>query len=100
MQGAFFMQRKAQRWNTNTVFLIRTHIFLIDPVTRAITTSSEKLHVMQFDHNSERLTFEMPRYIEGHDMSVCNQVEAHFLNIDGKTKDQISRHRVLEDFWA
>lgn len=74
-----------------------TH-FIIDPVTRAITTTSEKLHVMQFDHNSERLTFEMPRYIEGHDMSVCNQVEAHFLNIDGKTKDQISGHRVLEDF--
>ena len=74
-----------------------TH-FIIDPATRAITTTSEKLHVMQFDHNSERLTFEMPRYIEGHDMSVCNQVEAHFLNIDGKTKDQISGHRVLEDF--
>lgn len=74
-----------------------TH-FIIDPATRAITTSSEKLHVMQFDHNSETLTFEMPRYIEGHDMSLCNRVEAHFLNIDPKTRDQISGHRVLEDF--
>lgn len=74
-----------------------TH-FIIDPATRAITTSSEKLHVMQYDHNSERLTFEMPRFIEGHDMSLCNRVEAHFLNIDTKTKDQITGHRELEDF--
>lgn len=74
-----------------------TH-FIIDPVTRAITTSSEKLSIMQYDHNSERLTFEMPRYIEGHDISVCNKVEAHFLNIDSKTKDQISGLRELDDF--
>lgn len=74
-----------------------TH-FIIDPATRAITTSSEKLHVMQYDHNSETLTFEMPRYVEGHDMSLCNRVEAHFLNIDPKTRDQITGHRVLEDF--
>ena len=74
-----------------------TH-FKIDPVTRAITTSSEKLSVMQFDHNSERLTFEMPRYIEGHDMSICNRVEAHFMNIDSKTKEVISGHRELDDF--
>lgn len=72
--------------------------FKIDTITRAITTDSEKLHVMQFDHNSERLTFEMPRYIEGHDMSVCNKVEAHFMNIDAKTKDVVSGHRELEDF--
>ena len=74
-----------------------TH-FIIDPITRSITTSSDKLAVMQYDHNSERLTFEMPRYIEGHDMSVCNKVEVHFLNIDSKTKEQTSGHRELEDF--
>lgn len=74
-----------------------TH-FSIDPITRAITTMSEKLSVMQFDHNSERLTFEMPRYIEGHDMSVCNRVEAHFMNIDTKTKDVVTGHRELDDF--
>jgi hypothetical protein len=73
-------------------------LFIIDPKTRAITTDSDKLAVMQYDHNSERLTFEMPRYIEGHDMSLCNRVEVHFLNIDTKTKDQLSGHRELEDF--
>lgn len=81
----------------HSVFDKDTH-FIIDPATRVITTTSEKLHVMQFDHNSETLTFEMPRYVEGHDMSLCNRVEAHFLNIDTKTRDQISGHRVLEDF--
>ena len=75
-----------------------TH-FIIDPVTRAITNeNTDKLSIMQYDHNSERLTFEMPRYIEGHDMSLCNKVEVHFLNIDSKTKDQTSGKRDLEDF--
>ena len=73
-------------------------LFIIDPITRAITTTSEKLSVMQYDHCSERLSFSMPRYIEGHDMSVCNKVEVHFLNIDTKTKDQTSGHRELDDF--
>ena len=74
-----------------------TH-FTIDPLTRAIINQSDKNAVMQYDHNSERLTFSMPRHIEGHDMSVCNKVEAHFMNIDSKTKDVISGHRELDDF--
>jgi hypothetical protein len=74
-----------------------TH-FTIDPKTRAIVNQSDKNAVMQFDHCSERLTFSLPRYIEGHDMSVCNKVEVHFLNVDAKTKDQISGHRELDDF--
>ena len=72
--------------------------FKIDPITRAITTDSDKLAVMQYDHNSERLTFTMPRYVESHDMSVCNKVEVHFMNIDAKTKDVVSGHRELDDF--
>lgn len=32
-------------------------------------------------HNSERYTFELPRYIEGHDMLECNSVTVHFINI-------------------
>ena len=94
----FFHAKKGAKMEHKHSVLDKDTHFLIDPVTRAITTTSEKLHVMQYDHNSERLTFEMPRYIEGHDMSVCNKVEVHFLNIDGKTKDQISGHRELEDF--
>lgn len=56
--------------------------FSIDPITRAIKNeSSKKTTVMQYDHNSERFTFEMPREIEGHDMTLCNKVELHYINI-------------------
>lgn len=56
--------------------------FIIDAVTRAIQNTSDKIKLMQNDHDSERLTFEIPRYIDGHDMSVCNKVEVHFNNIE------------------
>lgn len=60
--------------------------FVIDPISRQITNmTSNKNSIMQYDHNSERFTFEVPRYIEGHDMSLCNIVKVHYNNIDGKT---------------
>lgn len=56
--------------------------FRIDPITRAITNqSSTKKNLIQYDHNSERFTFELPRHIEGHDMSLCDKVEVHYINI-------------------
>lgn len=56
--------------------------FIIDPVTRKIMPETpEKNKLVQYDHNSERFTFEIPRYIEGHDMSLCNVVQIHYLNI-------------------
>lgn len=55
--------------------------FLIDGVTRAITQQSGKTRLMQYDHNSERYEFEMPRYIDSHDMSLCNRVQIHFINV-------------------
>lgn len=57
--------------------------FAIDPVTRTITyAGSDKLILIQNDHNSERYTFEIPKMIEGHDMSNCDKVEIHYLNSD------------------
>ena len=55
--------------------------FVIDPITRNITNNSSKLTIMQYDHNSERFTFEIPRVIEGHDMSLSNAVRVNFINI-------------------
>lgn len=58
-----------------------TH-FVIDPVTRAITNpNSQKNKLMQGDHNSEIYTFEIPKLVEGHDMSLCNQVRIHYNDI-------------------
>ena len=57
--------------------------FIVDGISRAIkNASASKTTVMQFDHNSEVFTFEIPRYIEGHDMTACNRVEVHYLNIE------------------
>lgn len=57
--------------------------FVINPVTRSITNPTQKVYLMQNDHNSERVTFEIPRYIDTHDMSLCNKVEVHYINTDG-----------------
>lgn len=65
-----------------------TH-FLIDAATRQIrNTASSKISVMQNDHNSERLTFSIPRFIEGHDMSTSDTIEIHYINVDAASKEQ------------
>ena len=73
-----------------------TH-FKIDPVTRVIENMSGKTVLMQRDHNSEIFTFELPRYVDGHDMSMCNCVEAHFINTDNATKEKSRDYRTLTD---
>lgn len=56
--------------------------FSIDSTTRAITyESKDKLVLVQGDHNSQRYTFEVPRYVDGHDMMLCDSVRIHYINI-------------------
>lgn len=62
--------------------------FVVDPITRALTNESKKITLIQGDHNSERFGFEIPRYIEGHDMTLCDKVEVHYINIDANTKER------------
>ena len=58
-----------------------TH-YIIDPITRQVSNpNSGKTVIMQFDHYSEQFTFEIPRYVDGHDMLLCNSVRVHFINI-------------------
>lgn len=55
--------------------------FLIDPITRYVLNAEEKKTIlMQNDHNSERFSFEIDKIVEGHDMTLCNKVEVHYLN--------------------
>lgn len=56
--------------------------FIIDPISRRITSESGKVSLMRYDHLSERFTFEVPRFIEGHDMSLSEKVEIHYINAD------------------
>ena len=63
---------------------------VINPETRTIKNDSGKTVLMQNDHNSERFTFEIQRYIDGHDMTLCNIVEVHYINIDSSNKANVS----------
>ena len=57
------------------------HYFVVDPLTRSITSEQpQKNVIMQYDHNSERFTFEIPRFIEGRDLSKCNTVRVYYRN--------------------
>lgn len=57
--------------------------FVIDPITRKIeNTTRGKTVIMQYDHNSERFTFALPRYIDGHDMLDCTSIVVNVDNIE------------------
>ena len=74
-----------------------TH-FSINPVTRSLKNEgSSKNILIQFDHRSERMTFEIPRYIEGHDMDQCNVVQVHFTNVDSNTREQNADVYTVDD---
>lgn len=72
--------------------------FIIDPITRQLSSNSKKTILMKTDHNSEQFTFELPRYVEGHDMSTCNKVEVHYININSKTRQQSAGIYNVVDF--
>ena len=56
--------------------------FVIDPVSRAVAMPEGQRPVLiQYDHNSEHITFECDRFIEGHDLMLCDIVEVHYNNI-------------------
>lgn len=59
--------------------------FAIDPISRTIANTSEKVKLIQFDHDSERFTFQCPRIIEGHDMTLCNSVRVQYINSNKRT---------------
>lgn len=59
--------------------------FSIDHVTREIVNESGKVVLVQGDHKSEQFTFTIPRYVDGHDMSLCNMVQVHYTNTDKET---------------
>ena len=74
--------------HTHDVYDMENH-FEINGSSRFIKeTSVTKLVVVQGDHKSEVLTFKMPRYIDGHDMTLCNKIRIHYINLDTKTNNK------------
>ena len=71
--------------------------FVVDPISRTITTESKKLSVVQHDHDSERFTFEVPRYIEEHDMSESTRIEVHYSNFIRTKKERNDDVYVVTD---
>lgn len=72
--------------------------FLIDPTTRTMSNgSSNPSFIMQYDHNSTVVTFEIPRFVEGHDMLLCNRVLVHWNNISEFTIDEVAESTELYD---
>lgn len=72
--------------------------FEIDPLTRSIKNSGSKSVLVQYDHKSEIFTFELPRYIDGHDMSLCNRVEIHYTNSDSTNRQWNRGVYEVDDF--
>lgn len=62
-----------------------TH-FIIDATTREISNAGVLPALVQGDHNSEVFTFVAPRFVDNHDLSTCNKVKVHYLNIDSITR--------------
>ena len=54
--------------------------FVIDPSSREINSYYNKTRLMQYDHQSQRFTFEIPNKIEDHDMTLCNLIQVHYIN--------------------
>lgn len=74
--------------HTHDVYDMENH-FEINGSSRFIKETSEtKLVVVQGDHKSEVLTFKMPRYIDGHDMTLCNKIRIHYINLDTRTNNK------------
>lgn len=71
--------------------------FIIDPLTRTIESQSDNRYLTQLDHESSRLTFEIPLTIEGHDMSKCDRIEIHFTNITKKKDEQNDGVYIVKD---
>lgn len=71
--------------------------FTINSTDRTITNASNKVKLIQYDHNSERFTFECPRFIEGHDMSLCNSVKVLYINLDKSTREEACGVYLVDD---
>lgn len=54
--------------------------FIIDSITKTISSQGGKKEFGRGAHNSDVITFECDRYIEGHDMTLCNVIRIHYLN--------------------
>lgn len=73
--------------------------FTINTTTRAITKAEDnkKVSLIQYDHNSERFSFDIDRMIEGHDILDCNRIQIHYINMDSSNRSKRNTGLYLVD---
>lgn len=72
--------------------------FIIDPKGRKIVPSDGKgVVIVKGDSNSEIITFEIPRFVEGHDMMLSDAVRVNYNNISKDTKNENRDFRDVKD---
>lgn len=82
--------------HSHGVYDVDAH-FTIDVNTRKIVNLSAKSNLIQNDHNSERFTFEIPRCVDGHDMTLCDKVEIHYINVSPNGVDKSAGVYLVDD---
>lgn len=71
--------------------------FIINTTTRLISNSlNKKVSIMQYDNKSERYSFDIDKEIDGHDLSKCNRIQIHFINV-GSNRQQNPGVYVVDD---
>ena len=79
----------ASHIHTDDIVVDMDEHFTIDTITRSISSrSNKKLSLMQYDHNSERYSFDVDRMIDGHDLMDCDRVKIHYINISSNKKNK------------
>lgn len=73
-----------------------TH-FIINATTREISNAGELPALAKGDHNSEVFTFVANRFVDGHDLTTCNIVKVHYLNIESETRKTYADIYKVED---
>ena len=73
--------------------------FTIDTTTRTISNQNadnvnKKLTIMQYDNRSERYSFDIDRMIDGHDLTLCNRVQIHYINIGTNRQKNVGLYLV------
>ena len=73
--------------------------YIISPENNmAITNANSVKNSLNLgDHDSEIFTFEVPKHIDGHDMSLCNVVRVHYINTStDKTEVSKDAYRIKD----
>lgn len=63
----------------HTIIDTESH-FTVNATSREISTTDDLPSLVQNDNNSERLTFVVPRWVDGHDLALCDKAEILYYN--------------------